>query len=124
MINTKKLYNTILSDATITALVPADNIMSAYPAEVEVYPCIIFLDENQSDGEYNDNKAGSSDCSVNIHVFSKKLDGYYSTSDIAEKICSVMNADLWHCSKNGEVTDPDPDTEHRVLFFSKSIYNN
>lgn len=124
MINAKKIYNLLLNNETITALVPADNIMSAYPAEVEDYPCIIFLDENQSDGEYNDNKAKASDCSVNIHVFSKKLDGYYSTSDIAEKICSVMNDDLWHCSKNGEVTDPDPNTEHRVLFFSKSIYNN
>lgn len=124
MINAKKIYNTLLSDERITILVPVDNIMSAYPSEVEVFPCIIFLDENQNDSEYNDNKSSASDCSVIIHVFTKKIDKYITTSDIAEKICSVMNDDLWHCSKNGEVTDPDPNTEHRVLFFSKSIYNN
>jgi hypothetical protein len=35
-----------------------------------------------------------------------------------------MNEDLWNCSQNGEVSDPDPDAEHRVMVFNKSIYNN
>lgn len=123
MINTKILYNALLNDERITNLVSSDNILNSYPNEIEIFPCIIFLDDNQSDGEYFDNKPGASDCSVTIHIFSKKLDGYISTSSIAEKIAEVMNDDLWHCSQNGETSDPDPDSEHRVMMFTKSIFN-
>ena len=124
MINVKAIYAELLTNEKITALVPADNIMSAYPAEVEVYPCIIFLDENQSDTEYWENKPGASSCSVMIHIFSKKLDGYATTTEIAELIAEVMNDKLWNCSHNGETADPDPDVEHRVMAFNTSIFYN
>lgn len=124
MINAKKLYLELLSDSRITDLVPKENISNSYPNEVEIFPCIIFLDENQNDIEYNDNKHGAENCSVMIHIFSKKLEEYPTTSEIGIKIAEVMNEDLWNCSQNGEVSDPDPDTEHRVMVFNKSIYNN
>ena len=123
MINAKKIYNNLLNDSRITALVSADNILNAYPNEIEVFPCIIFLDENQSDSEYYDNKPGASNCYFQVHIFSKKLDGFVSTSDVAIKIAEVANEDLWNCSQNGEVSDPDPDAEHRVMTFNKSIFN-
>ena len=124
MINAKKLYVELLSDSRITDLVSEENILSSYPNEVEIFPCIIFLDDNQNDSEYNDNKHSADNCSVMIHVFSKKLEGYSTTSEIGIKIAEVMNEDLWNCSGNREVSDPDPDTEHRVMVFNKSIYNN
>ncbi len=125
MINVKKIYNSLLNDSTITALVSAENILSSWPnEEIETFPCIIFMDENQNDSEYCDNKPEASSASVQIHIFTKKLDGYTSSSDIAEKICDVMHEDLWHCSQNGEVADPDPDCEHRVMRFDKSIFIN
>lgn len=124
MINAKKLYAELLSDSRITSLVSEDNIFNSYPDTIENFPCIIFVDENQSDIEYNDNKVGGSSCSVMIHIFSKKLDGYLTTSEIGINIAEVMNDDLWYCSQNREVSDPDPNAEHRVMVFSKSIYNN
>ena len=124
MINAKKIYSQLLSNALITAVVPGDNILNAYPNEIENYPCIVFLDENQNDSEYADNKPTADRCSVMIHIFSKKLDGYVTTSEISVIIAEVMNNDLWHCSQNGEISDPDPDAEHRVMRFEKSIYNN
>lgn len=124
MINAKKIYLQLLSNALITALVPGDNILNAYPNEIENYPCIVFLDENQNDTEYADNKPTSDRCSVMIHIFSKKLDGYVTTSEIGVIIANVMNDDLWHCSQNGEIGDPDPDAEHRVMRFEKSIFIN
>ena len=124
MINAKKIYNTLLNDSRITALVDDDYILSAWPGEeIENFPCIIFMDNNQADDEYNDNKAAASSCSVQIHIFSKKLDGYTYTADIAISFAEVMNEDLWYCSQNGEVADPDPDAEHRVMSFNKSIFN-
>ena len=123
MINTKVIYDTLLNDTRITELVDEDNILSSWPNEVETFPCIIFMDENQSDDEYYENMPGASRCSVQIHIFSKKLDGYTTTSEIAIKVAEVMNEDLWNCSQNGEVSDPDPDCEHRVMVFNKSIFN-
>lgn len=124
MINTKALYNKLLNNERITSLVDDDNILSSWPAEeVEDFPCLIFLDDNQSDTEYNDNRPGAENCSVQLHIFSKKLDGYTTTSEIAIVIAEVMHDDLWHCSQNTEVSDPDPNCEHRVMVFSKSIFN-
>lgn len=123
MINTKVIYNTLLNDTRITELVDEDNILSSWPNEVETFPCIIFMDENQSDDEYYENMPGASRCSVQIHIFSKKLDGYTTTSEIAIKVAEVMNEDLWNCSQNGEVSDPDPNCEHRVMVFNRSIFN-
>ena len=123
MINTKVIYDTLLNDTRITELVDEDNILSSWPNEVETFPCIIFLDENQSDDEYYENMPGASRCSVQIHIFTKKLDGYVTTSEIGVIIAKVMNEDLWNCSQNGDVSDPNPDCEHRVMVFNKSIFN-
>jgi len=122
MINAKKLYAEILSNERITSVIPVDNILNAYPNEVEIFPCLIFLDENQSDGEYSDNKSGASNCSLMLHIFSKKISGYVSTAEVAKIIAEVLNEKLWNCSQNREVSDPDPDTEHRVMAFEKSIF--
>ena len=124
MINTKKIYNQLLNDQRITDLVDEENILSSWPDEFEFFPCIVFMDENQSDDEYYENMPGASRCSVQIHIFSKKLDGYVTTSEIAEAVAKVMNEDLWNGSQNGEVSDPDPNCEHRVMIFNKSIFNN
>ena len=123
MINSKEIYANLLSDERIKTVVDENNILNAYPASVENFPCIVFIDENQSDGEYADNKHTADNCSVTIHIFSKKLDEYVTTSEIGVIIANVLNEDLWHCSMNREITDPNPDVEHRVMDFSKSIYN-
>ena len=124
MINAKELYNSLLTDSRITELVDEDNILTSWPdEEIKTFPCIIFLDDNQTDDEYNDNRPSASSCSVQIHIFSKKLDEYITTSEIAIKVAEVMNEDLWSCLQNGEVSDPDPNCEHRVMRFNKSIFN-
>lgn len=123
MINAKKIYNSLLNNESITSLIPEDNILNAYPDDLEIYPCIIFLDDNQNDTEYYENKPGASFCSVQIHIFSKKLENYISTADVAIAIAEVFNNDLWNCIQNGEVSDPSPNVEHRVMRFNKSIFN-
>lgn len=123
MINTKKIYNTLLNDETITSLVDDDNILNSWPSEFENFPCIVFVDEAQNDSEYYDNMPGASNCSVMIHIFTKKLDGYVTSSEIAIAISRVMNNDFWNCSQSGEVAEPDLDVEHRVMVFNKSIFN-
>ena len=121
MINTKELYNTLLNNESITSLVGEDNILNAYPESIENFPTIIFLDENQNDIEYADNVSHAVNCSVQIHIFSKKIDSYPSTSEIGIAVADVMNKDWWNCNMNGETPDPVDEVEHRVMRFSKSI---
>jgi len=123
MINAKALYNSLLNDSRILELVSEDNILNAYPSSVENFPCIVFEDENQADTEYSDNKAGASSCSVIIHIFTKKLDGYATTSEIGIVVAEVMNEDYWNCSQNREIADTVQDVEHRFMVFNKSIFN-
>lgn len=123
MINAKKLYAEMFSDERITSLIPEDSIMNSFPNEIENFPCIIFVDENQSDTEYNENMPGASYCTLMVHIFSKKLSDYVTTASVAVVIADVFNEKLWHCSQNKEVSDPDPDAEHRVMVFEKSIFN-
>ena len=122
MINTKEIYNKLLNDKRITELVDEDNILSAWPDEFETFPCIVFVDENQSDTEYYENRPGASLCTVMIHIFTKKLAGFVTSTEIALAVADVMHDDLWNCSQNRELSDPDPDCEHRVLTFNKSIF--
>lgn len=121
MVNAKKIYSQLLSNARILEIVPEENISNSYPSLISQFPCIIFIDDNQNDIEYADNKSLGTNCSVSMHVFSKKINGYPTTSEIAEAITEVMNNDFWNCSSNGEVSDPQQDVEHRVLNFNKSI---
>lgn len=123
MINAKKIYNSLLSNEVITGLIPEDDILNFYPDDLEIYPCIIFIDDTQNDDEYNDNKSSASYCSVQIHIFTKKIENYVNTSDVGIAISRIFNDDLWHCIQNGEVSDPRPNVEHRVMRFSKSIFN-
>lgn len=123
MINSKKIYNTLLSDSRLTSIIPSDNIFNSQPNEIEVFPCVIFVDENQSDAEYADNFSTASRCEVSIHIFTKKLDSYVTSSEISVILAQIFNEKLWHCSLNGEIGDPDASVEHRVMKFEKSIYN-
>lgn len=121
MINAKALYNVLLNDPSIVEVVGEDKILNAYPDSVENFPCIIYLDENQADIEYADNFALGTECNVTVHIFTKKLVGYPTSTEIAIAVSNVMNENYWHCSMNSEVSDSVQDVEHRVMKFNKSI---
>lgn len=121
MINLKTLIHNILNDSRITSLISEDNILDVYPNEVETYPCIIFLDSNQNDIEFADNKPLGDNCSVEIHIFTKALEGYSTTSEIGIVISEVFKDEFFACVGNTEVADPDPDVRHRVMNFRKGI---
>lgn len=121
MINLKSLVYKILKDSRITSLISEDNILDAYPNKVETFPCIIFLDSNQNDIEFADNKPLGDNCSVDIHIFTKALGGYSTTSEIGITVAEVFTDNFFACVGNTEVSDPDPNVRHRVMNFRKEI---
>lgn len=121
MINAKKLYYTLLQDERITEY--TENIFDAYPSTVETFPCVIFLEQSQSDIEFADNLPMANNLTVDIHIFTKALEDYPTTAELAIAINSVMQENFFVCRNNREVPDPDGDVRHRVLTFGKFIFS-
>lgn len=121
MINTKRIYYKLLNNNKITAIVNDENILDAYPEEVEIFPCIIFLDGNQSDSEFADNKPIANDCSVDIHIFTKAESGYPTTSEIGIAIGEVFKDEFFTCPVNTETSDTQKDVRHRIMSFRKQM---
>lgn len=121
MINSKSLCYSILNDSRLINIIGEDNILDSYPNEVEIFPCVIFLDENQRDVEFADNKPKASSLSYQIHIFTKALDGYPTDSEIAMVVAEIMGDEYFSVSQNRELSDVDDDTKHRVMTFKKNI---
>ena len=122
MINAKIMYNTLLESESLSELVDSDSIFDSYPSTIEVFPCICFLDAKQKDIEYADNQHQFENCSVEIHIFTKALEDYPTTSEIGIEIAKVFNADLWTMTESKEVPDVDDDVRHRVMEFNKGVF--
>lgn len=121
MINAKKLYNTILSDKRIQDV--TKNIFDAYPETVENFPCIIFLDDNQTDIEFADNLPLGDALSVQIHIFTKALSDYATTSAIGLVVAEVMKEQYFTCRNNREVPDVSDNVRHRVMYFTREVFS-
>ena len=53
--NLKKYYKDLLTgNAALVAKVGNNGILSAYPQEVTLFPCVIYEDSNSSDTEFSD----------------------------------------------------------------------
>lgn len=114
MINAKALYNTILSDTRLTDVV---TVFDAYPSTVETFPCVCFIDESQNDIEFADNQPLANNLTVQIHIFTKALSGYATTTEIAILVNTLMREKDFYCSANSELQDVDADVRHRVLTY-------
>lgn len=123
MFNVKKYVRKILTDSSdITTIVPATKILSAYPSEVVDFPCIIYEEQGQSDVEFSDNLPNGTRARVRIHIFTKSLDGYATTTTIGKLIHSLFRIDYWTCTLNTEVADTDESVKHRIMDFTHSFY--
>lgn len=118
MINAKIIINNLLNDERITNVV--DNIMDFYPEEIETFPCIIFQENGQNDREFADNLPIADEVSYQIHIYTKALADYPTTSEIGLVVAQVMKENFFTCSNNREVPDVDDNVRHRVMEFRKS----
>ena len=122
MINAKKIYNEIINDSRIVELIGEDNIFDAYPNSVETFPCVIYLEGNQNDVEFADNLPIANSCSVDIHIFTKALKNYPTTSEIGIVVGEVFKENYFVCTSNLETVDDNPEVRHRVMSFRKGIF--
>lgn len=115
------VYGILAGNETIAGYV-GENILDAYPNEVENFPCIIFLDANQSDTEFADNKPLADAAEVEIHIFTKALDGFPTAAEIGEAVYGAMNENYFVLSGGRRLSDPDPDVRHRIMNFRNIIF--
>ena len=121
MINAKLLYNTILNDARITAVAPV--VLDAYPNSITKFPCVIFLDDSQADKEFADNFPLADSIGVQIHIFTKAVASYKTTTEIGLVVAQVMKENYFICTSNTEAPDVDDNIRHRVMYFKRDIYS-
>ena len=123
MVNVKKYVFTQLSGSTaLQTLIGSGQVVDMYPNEVTVFPLVVYIDSNQSDNEYADNKPETSRASVTVHVFTKTLTGFPTTTSIGIIIADIFKNLLWHCVSNSEVPDPIDSVRHRVMIFSRDLF--
>ena len=115
------VYGILSGNETIAGYV-GENILDAYPNEVENFPCIIFLDANQSDVEFADNKPLADAAEVEIHIFTKALDGFPTATEIGEAVYVAMNENYFVLTGGRGLSDPDPDVRHRIMNFRNIIF--
>lgn len=124
MTNAKRIYNELLNDERLLELIDEDSIFDTYPNGVTVFPCVIFLDQNQREIEYADNFSTTDLLEVQIHIFTKAIENYPTTTEIGKIVNDIFKGDYWISSNNGEVPDTQDNIKHRVMNFSKKILVN
>ncbi len=115
------VYGILSGNETIAGYV-GENILDAYPNEVENFPCIIFLDANQSDTEFADNKPQADVAEVEIHIFTKALDGFPTATEIGEAVYVAMNENYFVLTGGRGLSDPDDEVRHRIMNFRNIIF--
>lgn len=123
MINVKKIYNEILSDERLLNVISEDNIFDCYPNEVETFPCVIYMEGVQMDIEFADNLPTANSCNVDIHIFTKALENYPTTSEIGIIIGEIFKEKYFTCTSNLETYDENPEVRHRIMSFRKEIFS-
>lgn len=113
MVNVKSIAYEILSDERITGIV--EDVFEGRPDTVETFPCVVFIDGGQDDLEYADNRSLSTEYRIEVHIFTKALDGYPTTFEVGGVIDEVMRENDFTCSMNIEAPDEDDSVRHRVM---------
>ena len=119
MTNVKKNVNDILSNSQLAT----HNIeyICGYPDSVEVFPLVCWFEDGQNELEFNDNKPNWNGCEVEVHIFTKKLNGYMTSNEIAFIVDEAMKGGDWRCFNNREIGDSDNEVEHRILNYRKEF---
>ena len=121
MINAKKIYKTLLNDDRIKAV--AKTITDAYPSIINNFPCVIFLDAEQSDREFADNLPTVDRLGVEIHIFTKAVGTYKTTTEIGLLVADIMKEQFFTCTSNREVPDVADNIRHRVMYFTREVFS-
>ena len=125
MINVKKYINGLLNGSSelLSLLGAGDKIYASYPDKITTFPCVIFEELDQSDTEYADMLPQGTTASITIHIFTKTLANYPTTSSIGQVCNNLLNGVLWNCGSNRELTEDGGTTKHRIMTFStKFVY--
>lgn len=120
MKNLKEIAFGILNDSRLTDNV--EDVLDAYPDLIENFPTVIFQDTNQRDIEFADNNPLASNCEMTIHIFTKAIEGYSTTSEIAGIIYELMKENYFICSSNSEIPAEGDDVRHRVMVFRNNLF--
>lgn len=111
----------LIGNSTLTALVPAARIQMAWPNSTQVFPCVVYREvvNSQGDEDYHDNVARSATVSIQIDIFTLPN---VNPFPIAAAIDNIMNLNLWNRDGSEDLIEDDGKV-HRVVKYSTRLYN-
>jgi hypothetical protein len=115
-------YTALSSDSGLdTVLGTNGSVTDEYPETIEKFPLVIYVDTNQYDSEFADNLPTRSTTRVTVHIYTKALTGYPTTTAVGVEVARIFRAMFFNCVSNGEVPDETETVRHRVMVFSRSL---
>jgi len=122
--NIKKYCKDLLSASSeLTAKLGSGKILSAYPQEVKIFPCVIYEEQSMIDSAFSDNLPEGTNCSVRVHIFTKTVANFPTTNEIGEIVHSIFRNDYWAMTANNETSDVDDNIKHRIMDFQRGFYS-
>lgn len=121
MANAKALIRTALvADATLTALVPATRILSAWPDVEPTYPIIVIqlIDSFVADMSLFDDQPYSDQVSIQIDAWNKPG---LSLTAIFNAINAVMEAQRWNRDSAIELVEPETKLQRLTCRYSNVL---
>jgi hypothetical protein len=110
----------LIASTALTALVPAGQILSAWPNVFTTLPMLTLLEAGQSNGQFADNQPFGNDSVLEFHVFTAYTD---STLPISQELDKVLTSLRYTLAMTMEVPEPQQKVRHRVLRFSRESVN-
>jgi hypothetical protein len=111
------LYGQFIGDtALVTALGGSDQIVRAYPNTIDTLPIMAFLEANNRDESFYENRPLGASEAVDIHVFTK-FDT--PTTTISDLISAKMSDLLFTRDYQADQDDPSTKVRHKVMKFSR-----
>jgi hypothetical protein len=100
----------------VTALGSANKILRAYPNTVNDLPVLAFMEANNRNESFYDNRPLADSESVDIHIFTA-FD--VPTSSLSDTVSALMASLLFTRDYQADQDDPSTKVRHKILKFSR-----
>lgn len=110
----------LLADSSFAALVPASQLLSAWPNIYTVLPMVSVMNANQTNNVFVDNTPMANDLALEFHIFVAYT---VSALPIIQALDAVLSKKLWTLNMSRELSEPQQKVRHVVVTYSRDSVN-
>jgi hypothetical protein len=110
----------LLADTAFSALVPAGQVLSAWPNLFSTLPMVTLMSANQANNVFVDDAPMANDLVLELHVFVAYTS---SAQPILQALDAVMVKKMWTLNMSRELPEPQQKVRHWVVTYSRDSVN-